>query len=69
LGYIGATPHYRLPGPLDSEPLPFILVSNPYRKPVESVVLMLAESFLAIVALTALMVVGLAAVAKLLFSE
>jgi hypothetical protein len=30
---------------------------------------MLAESFLAIVALTALMVVGLAAVAKLLFSE
>jgi hypothetical protein len=30
---------------------------------------MLTESFLAIVALTALMVVGLAAVAKLLFGE
>lgn len=51
---------------LDTSPLLLILSENQSESGVS---FMLAESFLAITALTALMVIGLAALAKLLFGE
>lgn len=47
----------------------FDLLYLPENQSKSGVLFMLAESFLAITALTALLVVGLAALAKLLFGE